>query len=102
MRHLTLVAALTSSICGSAPNSFATDAMSVKANATPIAPVVDVRATSPNQEAFFSKVFTVAMSNGRDIIPETLEGRGEVHFDDKNSAKIASRMSTDPIPHWIA
>jgi hypothetical protein len=97
MRHLTLVAALTSSICGSAPNSFATDAMSVKANATPIAPVVDVRAASPNQEAFFSKVFTVAMSNGRDIIPETLEGRGEVHFDDKNSAKIAGRMSTDPI-----
>jgi hypothetical protein len=76
--------------------------MSVKTNATPIAPVVDVRAASPNQEAFFSKVFTVAMSNGRDIIPETLEGRGEVHFDDKNSAKIASRMSTDPIPHWIA
>jgi hypothetical protein len=70
--------------------------MSVKTNATPIAPVVDVRAASPNQEAFFSKVFTVAMSNGRDIIPETLEGRGEVHFDDKNSAKIA-RMSTDPI-----
>jgi hypothetical protein len=97
MRHLTLVAALTSSICGSAPNSFATDAMSVKANATPIAPVVDVRAASANQEAFFSKVFTVAMSNGRDIIPETLKGRGEVRFDDKNSAKIASRMSTDPI-----
>ena len=95
MRHLTLVAALTSSIC-SAPSSFATDSMSVKTNATPIAPVVDARAASPNQEAFFSKVFTVAMSNGRDIIPETLEGRGEVHFDDKNSAKIA-RMSTDPI-----
>jgi hypothetical protein len=66
-------------------------------NATSIAPVVDVRAASPNQKAFFSKAFTVATSNGSDIIPETPEGRREMHFDDKNSAKIASRTSTNLI-----
>jgi hypothetical protein len=61
-------------------------------------PVVDVRAASPNQAAFFSKVFTVATSNGRDVILETPEGRGEAHLGDRNNVKIARRMSTDLIP----
>jgi hypothetical protein len=72
--------------------------MSVRMNATPVAPVVDVRAASPNHKAFFSKVFTVATSNGRDIILETPEGRGEVRFDDKSNVKVVRRMSTDLIP----
>jgi hypothetical protein len=98
MRHLTLTLALTSSVCVSAPNPFVTDSMSVRMNATPVAPVVDVRAASPNHKAFFSKVFTVATSNGRGIILETPEGRGEVRFDDKSNVKVVRRMSTDLIP----
>ena len=66
-------------------------------DATSIAPVVDVRAASPKQEAFFSKAFTVATSNASDIIPETPEGRGETHFDDSNNVNITRRTTTDLI-----
>ena len=66
-------------------------------NATTIAPVVDVRAAGPNQKAFFSKAFTVATSNGRDINLETPEDLGEVHFDDRDNVKIARLTSTDLI-----